>query len=98
MKSYELLERYGLDLKQATIVDIFQLEVVPFEGGLTVIFRKDEQNGIVIFCYTELGIWVEYYQHGKTKVVDLESFYHDNDYYNDAVNAIKNLLFEYDIK
>ena len=38
------------------------------EGGLTIIFDKGGNVGIYIMGYTELGDWVEHFEHGNIRI------------------------------
>jgi len=99
MKDYRLFIDYGIDLKNATIIDIFMADSrqVGFEGGLTIIFEKNLKRGLMIIGFNELGSWIEHYQIGN-KVKDLKSFA-DGGYLNkDQIIFIENLVTEYNIK
>lgn len=56
----------------STIIDMFVLSkksVGYFEGGLTIIFEKDKERGVLIYGYNDLGEWIQYLQVGN-KVID----------------------------
>ena len=73
MKDYTVTEEINKYLIGSTIIDSFVADQeVGFEGGLTVIFEKDNQRGILIYGYTEIGEWLEYLQVGKVKINDFE--------------------------
>lgn len=50
------------------IIDMFVLSkdsVGDCEGGLTIIFEKGEEQGILIYGYTEFGEWINYLRIGN---------------------------------
>ncbi len=50
-------------IKGSVIERLYKPYSGELEGGLTIIFTKDDKKGIVIFGYTELGEWVEYFEY-----------------------------------
>ena len=98
IKDYKLFESYEIDLKNVTILDIFMADgrQVGFEGGLTIIFKKDLEKGLVIIGFNELGSWIEHYQVGS-KVKNLKGFADGGHLNKKQVMFIKELVYQYNI-
>jgi hypothetical protein len=81
----------------AKIIDTFVLydgdaDRPAYEGGLTIIFEKDNERGILIYGYTDLGEWIDFLQVGNKVICDgLIKYGHCRPY------NISQLLKEYSI-
>jgi len=103
MKNYSLFEKYNIDLKDSTIIDVFVGWDVNIEGGLTIIFEKQfDERGFIIFGYTELGEWIEYCQIGNKIIVNLPDFAYSDPLIKKSrqpeIDYIQDIISEYKIK
>lgn len=91
VKDYSVAKICNPYLIDSKIIDIFVSYNIGIEGGLTVIFERDKERGILIFGYTELGEWIAFLQVGANQIVSLK--YYDSEVF-DRVNQ---LVQEYQI-
>jgi hypothetical protein len=81
----------------AKIIDTFVLhdgdaDRPAYEGGLTIIFEKDNERGILIYGYTDLGEWIDFLQVGNKVICDgLIKYY-------EKTHRLSQLLKEYRIE
>lgn len=90
LKDYSVTKVCNSYLVGSKIIDIFVLRNIDIEGGLTVIFERDKERGIVILGYSELGEWVEFLQVGNKKIIDCLGF-------EEVVDSLNQLIKEYQI-
>ena len=62
MKNIETTDDVGRYLEGAKIIRMYTANGIE-EGGLTIVFDKGGDVGIYIMGYTELGDWVEHFDH-----------------------------------
>jgi hypothetical protein len=47
------------------------------EGGFSIVFKKDNKIGIIVFGYTELGEWIEWLYFDGNDII-MSDYYGDN--------------------
>lgn len=92
VKDYSVTEAYNSYLVDSKIVDIFVSRNIGIEGGLTVIFEKDKERGILIFGYNELGEWIEFLQVSNKKIESIPDYFD-----SEVVDSVNQLIKEYKI-
>ena len=93
VKDYRVTDECNSYLVGKKIVDMFALQNIGIEGGLTIIFEsdKDKQRGILVLGYNELGEWITFLQVGANQIVSLK--YYDSE----VIDSINHLIKEYQI-
>ncbi len=78
MQDYQTTGVFNKYLIGSQIIDMFVLPkgiIGCGESGLTIIFEKDEERGILIYSYNDLGEWISLLQIGKNVIhEELEYF------------------------
>jgi len=80
-KYYAVTDNVREYLRGAIIVKIYTAASQLLEGGLVIIFEKDWVVGIYIMGYTELGDWVELFEHKEELYYDTSNV--------DAINIVR---------
>lgn len=93
IQDYKVTGAFNPHLIGSKIVDMFVLSkdsVGYCEGGLTIIFEKGKERGILIYGYNDLGEWISFLQVGN-KVIQAHLDYFEYTY------MIDKLIREYHI-
>lgn len=94
MKDYDVTAELNKYLVGSTIIDSFVAgEDAHLEGGLIIIFKKDNKRCILIYGYTEIGEWIEYLKVGE-QIIEKGLSYKYN---NETREYINNIIHEYGI-
>jgi hypothetical protein len=68
IQDYQITEGFNSYLIGSEIIDMFVLSTDSVgynDGGLTIIFEKNKERGILIYGYNDLGEWITYLQIGN---------------------------------
>jgi len=81
IKEYSELDIYMVG---ARIIHVFKLKGLTcwIEGGLTWVFEKNNELGILVLGYNELGEWIAYLQIGDEVIKDELKIFREDQQFN----------------
>lgn len=87
IKEYSELNVYMVG---AGIINVFKLKGLTrwIEGGLTWVFEKDNELGILVLGYNDLGEWIAYLQIGDEVIKDELKVFREDQQFNTLFNEL----------